>query len=216
MVGDENWANYHAALSILHGAKTDVRYNIKPTETISIAAATRSGLVATDARWWFVPGFFKGENAEWKATTFNARIESAVEKPAFRFAWQHGRCVVPASGYYEWTGEKGRKQPWFITIEQNIPVFLFAGLYSLRPDGSHTVAILTRAADPQIAHLHPRMPIILCDDEIDGWLGRDMNDNVAVSTLGTRWEGRFRVRRVRPFGIADDGPQLIEADGFEL
>lgn len=216
MIGDENWADYHGALSILRGATAKVRYNIKPTEEISLAVETRDGLVAATARWWFVPGWFKSEPKDWKATTFNARIESAAEKPVFRSAWQHGRCVIPASGYYEWTGEKGRKQPWFVTVEQNAPVFLFAGLFAARPDGSLTAAILTRAAAPEIAHLHPRMPVILSDAEIAPWLGHEGADGETIETLGTGWAGRYAVRRVRPFGIADDGPDLIEADGFDL
>lgn len=216
MIGDENWASYHGALSILRGATTRRRYNIKPTETIDLAAATPEGLVAATARWWFIPGFFRGAAAEWKATTFNARIETAAEKPVFRTAWTRGRCVIPASGYYEWTGERGHKQPWFVTVEQNLPVFLFAGLWAARPDGSLTAAILTRAADPQIAHLHPRMPVILADAEIAPWLGHEIGDVETVATLGTGWRGRYAVRRVRPFGIADDGPELIEPDGFDL
>src|SRR5690606_20135071 len=216
MIGDENWANYHGALSILRGATTRVRYNIKPTETIALAARTPEGLVAASARWWLIPGFFRGEASEWKATTFNARIETAAEKPIFRTAWKHGRCVVPASGLLRVTGEKGRKQPWFVTVEQNIPVFLFAGLCAARPDGSLTAALLTREADPQIAHLHPRMPIILTEAEIAPWLEQETGDVETIATLGTGWTGRYAVRRVRPFGIADDGPQLIEPDGFDL
>jgi putative SOS response-associated peptidase YedK len=216
MIGDENWANYHSALSILRGAKTRARYNIKPTETIDLAVETPAGLVVTTARWWFVPGFFRGEVGEWKATTFNARIESAAEKPVFRQAWQRGRCVIPASGYYEWTGERGRKQPWFVTVEQNLPVFLFAGLCAPRPDGGLTAAILTREADPGTADLHPRMPVILTDAEIGPWLSHQTGDTETIASLGTGWTGRYRLRRVRPFGIADDGPELIEADGFDL
>ncbi|MFN6951031.1 MAG: SOS response-associated peptidase family protein, partial [Albidovulum sp.] len=117
---------------------------------------------------------------------------------------------IPASGYYEWTGEKGSKQPWFVTVAQNLPVFLFAGLWSARPDGSLSAAILTRAADRQIAHLHPRMPVILTEAEIAPWLTREMDDAETVATLGTGWAGRYLARRIRPFGIADDGPELIE------
>lgn len=216
ILGDGSWAEYHDALSVIRGATGRVSYNIKPTETVSLAYNGAGGLEAGAARWWFVPHWHRGEVKEWKATTFNARIESAHEKPVFRAAWTAGRCILPASGYYEWTGEKGRKQPWLITVEQNLPVFFFAGLKAARPDGSLTCAILTRAADPSIRHLHPRMPVFLSSEELLPWLDAATPDEYVVATLGTGWSGRYLTRRVRPFGIADDGPELIEADGFDL
>lgn len=216
ILGDGTWAEYHEALSFIRDARGSVSYNIKPTEAISIALREQGHIAAASARWWFVPHWFRDDTAKWKATTFNARIESAADKPVFRAAWRANRCLVPASGYYEWTGETGHKQPWYISVEQNVPVFFFAGLYAARPDGSLTCAILTRAADPEIAHLHPRMPIILTSDEMMPWLDREMPDVEAIDQLGTGWTGRYIARRVRPFGIADDGPELIEAEGLHL
>ncbi|OYX44334.1 MAG: hypothetical protein B7Z02_06180 [Rhodobacterales bacterium 32-67-9] len=216
ILGDGTWAEYHDSLSVIRDARGSVSYNIKPTQTISLALRDGDNLVAASARWWFVPHWFRGAAAEWKATTFNARIESAAEKPVFRTAWAAHRCLIPASGYYEWTGEKGRKQPWFVSVEQNAPVLFFAGLCAARPDGSLTAAILTRAADPQIAHLHPRMPVILTGEEMMPWLDRTMPDAEAIDRLGTGRAGRYITRRVRPFGIADDGPELIEAEGLDL
>ena len=164
ILGESSWAEYHESLSILRPEPAKVSYNIRPTQSAPIAYYGENGLLASNARSWFVPHWHKGEVKDWKATTFNAKIETAHEKPAFRTAWKTGRCLIPASGYYEWTGEKGKKQPWFIGIETNAPVFYFAGLRSKLADDSETCTILTRASAPQIDHLHarhskPRPPI---------------------------------------------------------
>ncbi|WP_347313130.1 hypothetical protein [Defluviimonas sp. SAOS-178_SWC] len=84
------------------------------------------------------------------------------------------------------------------------------------PSGNTAIASFDRAADPQVADLHPRIPVILTADEMLPWLGREMPDEEAIERLGTGWTGRYITRRVRPFGIADDGPELIEAEGLDL
>ena len=108
-------------------------WNIKPTQQVRVGYLHEDGAVATTARWWFVPHWHKGEAGDWKATTFNAKVETAREKPTFRIAWTSGRCIIPAIGYYEWTGSKGKKQPWFIRPETNTDLFFFAGLMSRLP-----------------------------------------------------------------------------------
>jgi len=113
ILGDSNWAAYH--------------------QTVSMAYMHNDILRADAARWWFVPHWHRGPAADWKATTFNTKIETAHEKPSFRTAWERGRCIIPASGYYEWTGAKGQKTPWFISPQTNLPVFFFAGLYAPPP-----------------------------------------------------------------------------------
>ena len=72
-------------------------WNVKPTQPIEVIYARGSAMVSTTARWWFVPHWHKGDVKEWKATTFNARLETAREKPVFRTAWAKGRCVIPAT-----------------------------------------------------------------------------------------------------------------------
>lgn len=80
------------------------RFNVKPTQDVVILAKTL--LEPMLACWWLVPSWHRGSLKDWKATTFNARIEGAKDKPAFRSVWRHGRCLIPAAGYYEWTGER--------------------------------------------------------------------------------------------------------------
>lgn len=177
------------------------RFNVKPTQDVLILVKT--ALEPLLARWWLVPSWHRGSLKYWKATTFNARIEEAQGKPAFRAVWRHGRCLIPAAGYFEWTGIKGAKQPHYIHPAGNDDTLFFAGLAS-RWEGLLTCTILTRAANDTTADLHPRMPVILNPEERDAWLGG--SDDL---TLGAG--ARLRHHPVAPFGLSDDGPELIEA-----
>ncbi|MEM1363484.1 MAG: SOS response-associated peptidase [Pseudomonadota bacterium] len=191
-------------------------YNIKPTQQVGMIFDQDGDPVLSTARWWLVPSWHKGSLKDWKATTFNAKIETAREKPTFSRPWQNGRCLIPALGYYEWTGTKGKKQPWYITVERNAPVMFLAGLQSTRPDGLRSCTILTRAADADLTRLHPRMPVILTPEECLSWLQRTEDDASVITKYGTGWSGRFRAHPVQRFGIKDDGPELIEPEGFAV
>lgn len=176
------------------------RFNIKPTQDVLIRPADDGQF--SWARWWFIPVWHKGEVKEWKATTFNARIEEADAKPTFRAAWKYGRCLIPAGGYYEWTGKKGQKTPHFIQSAGNEETLWFAGLSSIWND-MRTCTILTRAANADVENVHHRMPVILNADERDAWLaGTQDKDLGAGATL--------RHHIVKSFGIKDDSPELIE------
>ncbi|MDU9005729.1 SOS response-associated peptidase [Sedimentitalea todarodis] len=177
------------------------RYNIKPTQDVLIRETVEGQF--SWARWWFIPVWHKGDVKAWKATTFNARIEEAAEKPTFRTAWKHGRCLIPAGGYYEWTGKKGQKTPHYIQSAGNEETLWFAGLTSVWND-MRTCTILTRAANAQVESVHHRMPVILNADERDAWIaGTQDRDLGAQALLGHHV--------VTSFGIKDDGPELIES-----
>ncbi|MCA0919926.1 SOS response-associated peptidase [Pseudooceanicola nanhaiensis] len=177
------------------------RFNVKPTQDVLLFA--KPELVAYYARWWLVPSWHKGELKEWKATTFNARIEEAAQKPTFRAVWRHGRCLIPAGAYYEWTGEKGAKQPHVFSAAGNEETLWFAGLAS-RWNELLTCTILTRAANADVEAIHHRMPVILNAEERDAWLG----GTDETELLGA--EARLRHHPVARFGMKDDGPELIE------
>ncbi|WP_298921113.1 SOS response-associated peptidase [uncultured Roseobacter sp.] len=185
-------------------------WNIKPTQRIHMICQDTEAFIATSARWWFVPHWFKGDVKDWKQTTFNARIETAAEKPTFRTAWKSSRCIIPAVGYYEWSGPKNDRKPNFITLEKNAPLIFFAGLCSTLQDGTRTCTILTREPAAQIAHIHTRMPVILKQDELTPWINNEMETTAAQEALGTGWEGRFKFHEVNRFGRDDDDPELIE------
>jgi len=196
-----DWPSYFELFGDMEPPNLPVSFNIKPTQDIAMAYIRDGEIIALPARWWFVPHWHRGSVKDWKATTFNAKIETAYEKPTFRTAWQHNRCIIPATGYYEWTGPKGSKQPHYITVEQNAPVFFFAGLYSTLGDGLQTTTIMTTQAAPEIAELHHRMPVILPAEQIAPWMACEDGDY-------GRTDG-FKHHPVKPFGIKDDGAELI-------
>lgn len=183
-------------------------YNIKPTNQVPCLHLTGDDLTYSAARWWFVPHGHRGDVSDWKATTFNAKIETAFEKPTFKTAWQSGRCLIPAVAYYEWTGPKGAKQPWAIRPETNRSHFFFAGLYSHLGNGLKTCTILTRASEAQLQDIHARTPVILRDSQCADWLKGSEDDDEVIESYGTGWA--FDAYKVEKIGLHDDGPELLE------
>jgi len=148
------------------------RYNIAPTQPVAIVRPDHAGrreLVLV--RWGLIPPWVKDPRSF--SLLINARAESAATKPAFRGAMRHKRCLVPADGFYEWTGTAGRKRPYLIRLRSGGPMAL-AGLYEhwLGADGSEldTMAILTVPANRAVAALHDRMPAVLPPDTFEAWL----------------------------------------------
>ncbi|AUH66045.1 SOS response-associated peptidase [Paracoccus zhejiangensis] len=175
------------------------RFNIKPTEDVLVMGADGRG---SYARWWLIPSWHKGGLKDWKATTFNARIEDAAGKPSFRAAWRYGRCLIPAGGYYEWTGRAGAKQPHAVLSAGNEAALWFAGLLSPWQE-LMTCTIVTRPANAAVQAIHTRMPVVLNTEERAAWLGGSADPDIGAGAL-------LRHHPVARFGIQDDGEDLIE------
>ena len=125
-------------------------------------------------RFGLVPFWYRGSLAEWKASTFNARLEDAASKPVFKGAWAYRHCVVPAEAFYEWSGPKGDRTKWRITRGDNQPL-AFAGLWDEAPTQQgdlFSFAILTRPAGRDMQAIHAREPVILPSDDWEAWLRR--------------------------------------------
>ena len=148
------------------------RYNVAPTQPVAAIWEESNRREAHFARWGLVPRWVKDPREF--PLLINARVETMAEKPAFRDALKHGRCIIPASGYYEWrTNPDKSKQPFYITLADGQPMAL-AGPYAVwsGPEGEEvdTVATITVPANPQLSVIHDRMPAILRGDAIDQWL----------------------------------------------
>jgi putative SOS response-associated peptidase YedK len=154
---------------------------VSPGSPIAIARAEKGARHLVLVRWGFVPSWAK-EVAPGKPLT-NARIETILEKASFKHAVRRRRCLIPADGYYEWSGIEGRKQAYQVTRADGRP-FAFAGLWEhwQGPDGSEieTAAIVTTAALPPMAAVHPRMPVVVAPYLYRDWLA---NETVEAGTM---------------------------------
>ena len=157
------------------------RYNIAPTQAVAAVRAGEAGRECVRLRWGLVPPWSKGMSQ----APINARSETAADKPMFRHALKKRRCLVPASGFYEWLATGGRKQPYCFRPRDEKP-FAFAGLWERweGPDGPvESCAILTTGANELVRPVHDRMPVILPRLHWQAWLDRDLQDAAAVVPL---------------------------------
>ncbi|MBW2520512.1 MAG: SOS response-associated peptidase [Deltaproteobacteria bacterium] len=161
------------------------RYNIAPRQHVAVVREQYGGdRELTLMQWGLVPSWSKDRTIGYKM--INARSETAHEKPSFKQAFHARRCVIPASGFYEWEKSGGEKIPHYIHFRDGT-VMSLAGLWEqwTSPDGETlpTCTILTTTANSLIKTLHDRMPVILHRDEIDCWLDRHSDDIKRLTSL---------------------------------
>jgi putative SOS response-associated peptidase YedK len=146
------------------------RYNIAPGQLVPVVIAHSSNRVVL-MRWGLIPHWAKDQKTAYKM--INARIETLTQRPTFRGLLAHNRCLVPASGYYEWKAEGTTKTPYYIYPADDSFV-AFAGLYDTwtDPNGEEiqTFTIVTQDADDAMARLHHRMPVVLARADEQAWL----------------------------------------------
>lgn len=149
------------------------RYNIAPTQLVPtiLRSSEQSARQFQLLRWGLIPSWAKERAIG--ARLINARAETVSEKPSFRSAFRHRRCLVVADGFYEWQRQEGKKQPFYFRL-QDKKAFGFAGLreHWQAPDGEviESCTILTTAANELMHSIHDRMPVILDPKEYDLWL----------------------------------------------
>ena len=170
------------------------RWNVAPSSPVPVIRETPDGeRVGELMRWGLVPHWARDPAIGTKLN--NARVEGMADKPAFRQAVRRRRCLLPASGFYEWqavTDARGKpaKQPWYIS-PCDAPFFALAGLFEAwRPADSGddspwllTCCIVTTAANALMAPIHDRMPAIVAPAQWDAWLDRKLQDPVALAPL---------------------------------
>ena len=183
------WAQYRKYLDILPPEVENrngpaPNYNVAPTEELEILTRGRDGLAVRSVKWGLVPHWAKDTKVRMQ---INARGETAAEKPFFRTAFEHGRCLVPATGYYEWRTEDGEKQPYLLHLPGETPVFepfAFAGLMSYNRNlDIATFAIVTLPAAAPVMPVHDRMPVILKPDALTAWMDPATDRAAAVDLL---------------------------------
>lgn len=164
-----------------------VDWNIKPTQDIYIIKNEAIKI----ASWGLIAPWSKNlsDAIRSQSQAINARSESVDEKPTFRNAFRQSRCLVPASGYYEWATELGRyktKQPVFISRDDD-KLLAFAGIFDrwISPEGEirDSVSIITRDAMGDLAKVHNRMPLFLPRDRWDAWMNPELTEVAKIRAL---------------------------------
>jgi putative SOS response-associated peptidase YedK len=146
------------------------RYNIAPTQEVAVITNENPHDV-TLLRWGLIPSWSK--DASGAAKMINARSETVDQKPSFRAAFKRRRCIIPATGFFEWQARESGKAPMYIFLKSR-PVFGIAGLWEVwrSPQGMdvRSFTVLTTDANSFMQPIHDRMPVILLPEDYSLWL----------------------------------------------
>ncbi len=203
-------------------------WNIAPsTRVCSIVADANGYRRLFRMRWGLIPSWAKDRSIGNKL--INARGETVAEKPSFRSAFKQSRCIIPASGFYEWRTDQGIKQPWFISLKSGNPI-AFAGLWetwhpkeaSITVQGAGGVitscCIITTTANSIMRPIHDRMPVILDREQWDTWLSPNVNQTAKLMPLIRPYDPVLMQvwtvsRELNRVGLRDDAGLIEKVSG---
>ena len=196
------------------------KYNIAPTLQIPAIREQNNQRTLDSLRWGLIPHWVKDQKI--KVTAFNARLETLTQKPFFRDPIRHQRCIIPASGFYEWQKQGDKKQPYYIYRADHTPLAL-AGLWDRWVDPAtgekiESCTIVTLPATHPMQQIHERMPAVLEPDFFDTWLDPGFKEtHLLRDVLSAPKEGVLEMYPVSSYvsNAAHDGEkckeQLIES-----
>jgi putative SOS response-associated peptidase YedK len=191
-------------------------WNIKPTQDIYIVKGENLEI----ASWGLIAPWSKNaaEALRSQSAAINARSETVHEKPTFKNAFRRSRCLVPASGYYEWATELGKykpRQPVYISRDDH-KMLAFAGIHDqwVSSEGQirNSVAIITREAVGELATLHSRMPMFLPKDRWESWMDPELQDIEKIRSLFENFQPHAHLR----FWTVSDLVNSIKNTGSDL
>jgi putative SOS response-associated peptidase YedK len=160
----------------------EINYNVAPTQAIAAVMYKRDEHFLTFFRWGLIPCWCKEPSQQY--SMINVRAETILEKKTFKNALLRRRCLIPATGFYEW--RKADKQPFFFHAPDDELLYL-AGIteYWTGADGSYiqSVAIITTAANEVMQPIHDRMPVILPSELWETWLTDSFQDPCSLQSF---------------------------------
>lgn len=194
------------------------RYNVAPSQSVPVVRQSEESRTLAMLHWGLIPHWAKDKSIGYKM--INARAETVDTKPSFRTPFHQRRCVVPASGFYEWKKSGTEKQPYYIFRQDRRPMAL-AGLWDRweNPEKPGEVVesctIITTEANDQVALLHNRMPAILEREDVDLWLGDHQRSEELLGLLRPAADGVVDLYPVSTYvnKPGHEGKKCIEAKG---
>ena len=196
-------------------AELGPRYNVAPTQPLTVVVEREDGRFVEAHRWGLVPAWAK--SVAHGARMINARAETVASSPAFRASFLRRRCIVPADGFYEWLREGRQRQPYLLAPLHPRPLAL-AGLWApwREPASGEwllSAAVVTTCANRTVGRLHDRMPVILPTSVWLPWLDPQLRDGPALEHLLREQAGR-RLELVavspRVNSPHNEGPELVD------
>ncbi|MDD2331679.1 MAG: SOS response-associated peptidase [Candidatus Cloacimonetes bacterium] len=164
-----------------HDQQMEVNFNLAPTQALGAVISKHQQHLLTFFRWGLIPSWSKEIPS---FALINVRSDTILQKPSFKNGLQYRRCLIPATGFFEW--KKPEKQPYFIH-STSAEFFYFAGIYDhyTAGDGSEipSCAIITTEANGIMKPIHERMPVILSPQEIPTWLDSGFRDPASLQAL---------------------------------
>lgn len=210
---DENARELADHFCLVAVPELTARYNIAPGTAVPVIRASAAGAVMEPMLWGLTPAWARRTPAPASMPKpINARSETVRTKPMFREAFRRRRCILPASGFYEWfRPASGAKQPYYIRPVAE-PVFAMAGLYE-DGNGEHPASccILTVGANEVMAPIHDRMPVMLAGPDVARWLAPDTPGEAVVPLLVPAPAATMTAHRVgtQVNSARNDSPELI-------
>ncbi|HEU5098236.1 MAG TPA: SOS response-associated peptidase [Roseiflexaceae bacterium] len=192
------------------------RYNVAPGQSLPVVVRNSPNRLV-EMQWGLIPSWSKEPRAQF--STINARAETVAKSPAFRGPFKSRRCLVPASGFYEWQRTSDGKQPFCIRLKDD-ELFAFAGLYDVwhDPEGNelYSYTIITTAPNELVAPIHNRMPVILHRDDEDAWLDKKTEPAHLMSLLAAYPASEMQAYPVSRAlnSPANEGAELMQPVGL--
>lgn len=205
-----DYEDRYGVLNVLRDNRA--RYNISPTEKLPIITFQDKKEMKI-AKWGLIPFWAKGDKIA--ARLANARSETIDVKPSFKKAFRTQRCLVPASGFYEWEKVDGPNLPYLVTVK-NEPIFSFAGIYDYwineKKEQIMTYSVLTTEPNSEIKKIHDRMPVVLPREDEDKWLEPDFPTDELKKLLRPISDKETEMYRVSTEvnNARNEGPELVE------
>ena len=193
------------------------RFNICPTTEVDTVVRGDDQRALIPMRWGLIPGWWKKPLKEMRLATFNARAETIAEKPMFRDSFKRRRCLMPASGYYEWCDTPEGKQPFYFTRRDG-QVMTNAAIQDVWNDPTtgeriRSCAMVITEPNKFVAEVHDRMPVVFKAKDFEQWEHGDVKEAAALmkpagEDVLQKWPVSKQVNSSRE---SDDDPTLIEA-----
>jgi putative SOS response-associated peptidase YedK len=191
------------------------RYNVAPSQPVlNIIQDANANRVANYMRWGLIPSWAKDAAIGYKM--INARGETVTEKPSYRAALRRRRCIIPATGFYEWERKGKQKTPYHFYLRSG-ELMALAGLWEtwISPAGEEVLSftIITTSANELLRPIHDRMPVLLGKEQVEIWLDHSNYDQELLTSLLAPYPAeRMAAYQVSAYvnSPANEGPECIE------